>query len=103
VDPGTQSVNDQLGDANQNGTHPLVTNAQYLFAIAHDYQIYVLRIAPLVDVVLDAVGIANVQKASFWPPEEPRIVGYGIAFCWSVDDGKHFLQVVEDELAANQP
>jgi hypothetical protein len=66
---GTQCVYYQLSDADQDCAHSLVTDAQYLFAIAHNDQIYVLGISPLANVILDTVCIIDIKKASLWPPK----------------------------------
>jgi hypothetical protein len=100
--PSTQCVYDQLCDTDQDGAYPLIADTQNLFSVAHDYQVYVFSIAPLVDIVVDAVCVANIQEAAFGSSEEPRVVGYRVTLGWGVDDGEHFLQVVEYELPRGQ-
>jgi hypothetical protein len=99
---GTQGIDDELGYADQDSAHALIANAQDLLPVAHDYQIDILRIAPLLHVVLHAVRIVDVEEASLGPAEDLRVVGYGFAFGGSVDDGEHLLEVVEDELPRGQ-
>jgi hypothetical protein len=74
-----------------------------LLSIGNYYEVNVLRLTPLVDVVLDTIRVANVQEAAFGPSEQSRVVGDGVAFGGGVDDGEHLLQVIEYELAASQP
>jgi hypothetical protein len=81
----------------------LIPDTQYLFSVAHNDQVYVLGIPPLVDVVFDTVRVANVQKAAFGSAKESRVVGYGVAFGWGIDYREHFCQVVEYELSNGQP
>lgn len=70
----------------------------YLLAVAHYNDINVVRIAPLLQILRDAVFVINVQKASLWPPKQPGEVFNCIAFGRGVDNRKHLLQVHLDEL-----
>lgn len=97
MDAGAEGVDDQLGDADQDGAHALVADAQDLLPVADNYQVDVLGVAPLLDVVFDAAGVVDVEEAALGLAEEARIVGDGVALGRGVDDGEHFLEVVEDE------
>lgn len=97
MDSSAQSINDQLCYGDQNATNPLVADAQYLLPIADHDQIDVLRIPPLIDVVLDAIHVFDVEEAAFGAPEQPRVVCDGVALGGGVDDGEHLLEVIEDE------
>lgn len=93
-----QCVNDELGYTDQDGTNSLVSYAQDLLPVAYDYEVNIFGMAPLLQIVLDTTHIFNVEKTAFRPPEDFRVVGYGFALSGSIDDGKHLLQMVEDEL-----
>jgi hypothetical protein len=99
---GAKCVYHQLRDRDQDSAHALVSNAQYLFAVAdHDY-IDVFRIAPLLEIVLNTIHIVNIQEAPFRFSKQTRVVGDRIALGRCVYDGEHFLQMVEDELTVCQ-
>lgn len=97
MDAGAEGVYDELGDADQDGAHALVPDSQNLLPVADDYDIYILGVSPLLDVVFDAVGVVDVEEAAFGLAEEARVVGDGVALGRGVDDGEHFLEVVEDQ------
>jgi hypothetical protein len=98
MDTRTQCVDDQLRDTDQDSTDALISNSQDLFAIADDNYINVVRVPPLIDVILDAIHVLDVQETALGAAEETGVLLDGIAFGRRVDDGEHLLQVVEDEL-----
>jgi hypothetical protein len=67
---GAQGIYDDLGYADQDSSHPLISNAQDLLPVAHDYQINILGVAPLLYVVLYAIRIVDVEEAAFGPSED---------------------------------
>jgi hypothetical protein len=91
-------VDDELGYTDQNGSYTLVSNAQDLLSIAHNNQVDVFWTAPLLNVILDTIHIVDVEKATFRSPEDLGVISNRLAFCGSVDDGEHLLQVIEDKL-----
>jgi hypothetical protein len=102
VNARTQRIDDQLRDTNQNSTNTLISNSQDLLPVADDNDIDVLRVAPLIDVVLDTVHVLDVQETALGAAEEGRVVLDGVAFGGGVDDGEHLFEVVEDELESDQ-
>jgi hypothetical protein len=52
----------------------------------------------LLQVMLDSIGVVDVQKTAFWLPEQTRIVLNCIAFCWSINHAEHFLEMVAYKL-----
>jgi hypothetical protein len=99
---GAQGIDDELGYADQDSSHSLIANAQYLLPIAHDYQVDILGVAPLLYVVLYAIRIVDVEEAAFGSSENLRVVRYGFAFGGSVDDREHLAEVLEDKLPSGQ-
>jgi hypothetical protein len=97
-----QGIDDELGYTDEDSAYTLITNAQYLLAIAHDYQVDVFRVTPLLQVVLHAVRIVDVEEAAFGSPEDLGVVCYRFAFGRGVDHGEHLLEVVQDELRSGQ-
>ena len=64
-----------------------------------DYNIVdVFGLPKLSKILVDLVLIEDVQKTTFWLPEQPGEVLYGITLCRCIDDAKHLFQVVLDQL-----
>lgn len=96
-----ESVDDELRYADEDGPYTLIANAQYLLSVAYDYQIDVVGISPLLDIVLDAICVVDVEEATFRSPEDLGVVGNRLTLSGGVDDRKHLLEVVEDELQSS--
>ncbi len=65
-----------------------------------DYNVVdVLGLAPHGKIVMDPLDVVDVQEQAFWPPKESREILDSIAFRWSVDNAKHLIKVVANELA----
>jgi hypothetical protein len=97
-----QGIDDELGYADEDSAYSLIANTQYLLPIAHDYEINVVRVAPLLHIVLHTVCIGDVEEAAFGSPEDLGVVRYRFAFRRGVDDREHLLEVVQDELRIGQ-
>jgi len=98
---GAQSVDDELRYADEDGSYTLIANAEYLLPVAHDYHIDIVGIPPLLDIVLDAVCIIDVEEATLRSPKDLGVVGNRLALSGGIDDRKHLLEVVEDELQSS--
>jgi hypothetical protein len=54
--------------------------------------------APLCEVFVDSTDVVDVQEAAFRFAEEARVILDRVTFCWCVDDGEHFFQMILNQL-----
>jgi hypothetical protein len=64
----------------------------------HNDVVNIIRRTPLCQVTVDSTDIIDVQEAAFRFAEEARVVLDCITFCWRVYDGKHFFEMVLNQL-----
>ena len=97
MNAGAQGVDHQLRNADQYGTHTLVTDAENLFAIAASYDIDFFRRTSTFHGLLDLTRLLNIEVAALRPSKQSTVVSNRITFGWRIDDWEHLLEMVLDE------
>lgn len=70
----------------------------YLLAVADHYKVNVFRSTPAADSFIDTFRLVDIQEASSRLSEEPGVVLDGFAFGRRVDDTKHLLEMLLQQL-----
>ena len=77
-----QGVNYEFGDADENATGALVSNAKYLFTVATGNYVDVFKTSELIESFLDLIGLSDVDEAAFRSSKQSTVVRNGFSFRW---------------------